>query len=558
MMGVETAAAQTARRRRLSGVALVLAVLVLGGGATTAAALVANRSQQQLATQEMDHYIDDLSDVITEQVNDYGDALTDLAAGISAQQFLSAGDFATMASSLDNRRLPGATGVGFVVAAADDEVAAVQAHWRSHGATGLTLVAAGTGVEHKFVIFSHSFTATGGSPGRDLSQVQQTEDVLRISRETGAFTIGHPLVLYRDRNLPSAQQQLSFTLGVPVQSRSGSAAAWVVMGVRGRDFLNQTVGRQAAGAIRMDLIDPAVGSDALIAQVSGGKLMPDRSLERTRTLALGHHTWQLRLRPTTGLLSVTDRWATRLAIAVGAAFTLLLATLVAVLVSGRNRAMDRVDEATAALREDIRRREAVEAELQRLALHDPLTGLANRVLFYERVGHALTTHARAGETFAVLFIDLDGFKQVNDRFGHSAGDAVLRTVADRLSGCLRDSDTVARFGGDEFAVVVERLAAPGDVQITAERIVTAVGRPIEVGSNQTRVTASVGIALNHPGDSADDILREADLAMYTAKTTGKSRHVLAGRQRLSDPADSIEARAASSRATGTRNGEQDT
>jgi diguanylate cyclase (GGDEF)-like protein len=328
--------------------------------------------------------------------------------------------------------------------------------------------------------------------------------------------------------------------------------------VRGRDFLSQTVGRQAADAIRMELIDPAVGSDALIAQVSGGDLMPDRSLERVRTLALGHHTWQLRLRPTTGLLSVTDRWATRLAIAVGAAFTLLLATLVAVLVGGRNRAMDRVDEATAALREDIRRRKAVESELQRLALHDPLTGLANRVLFYERVGHALSTHARAGETFAVLFIDLDGFKQVNDQLGHSAGDAVLRTVADRLRDCLRDSDTVARFGGDEFAVVVERLAEPGDVQITAERIVAAVSRPIEVGPNQTRVTASVGIALNHPGDSADDILREADLAMYTAKTTGKSRHVLASRQRLSDPADSIAARAASSRATGTRNGEQDT
>jgi diguanylate cyclase (GGDEF)-like protein len=293
--------------------------------------------------------------------------------------------------------------------------------------------------------------------------------------------------------------------------------------------------------------------------VSGGTLMRDRGLERNRTLALGHHTWQLRLRPTTGLLSVTDRWATRLAIAAGAAFTLLLATLVTVLVGGRNRAMDRVDEATAALREDIRRREAVEAELQRLALHDPLTGLANRVLFYERVGHALSTHARGGETFAVLFIDLDGFKQVNDELGHSAGDVVLRTVADRLRDCLRDSDTVARFGGDEFAVVVERLAASRDVEIMADRIVAAVGRPIDIGPHQTRVTASIGIKLNHPGDSANDILREADLAMYTAKTTGKDRHVLAeGGQRLSEPADSTVARAASSRATGTRKGEQDT
>ena len=103
-----TAAPVMARRRRLSGVALVLAVLVLGGGATTAAALTASRSQQRLAAQEMDHYVDDVSTGITEQVSDYSDALTDLAVGVSAQQFLSAADFATLSSSLDNRRLPGA------------------------------------------------------------------------------------------------------------------------------------------------------------------------------------------------------------------------------------------------------------------------------------------------------------------------------------------------------------------------------------------------------------------------------------------------------------------
>jgi len=164
-----------------------------------------------------------------------------------------------------------------------------------------------------------------------------------------------------------------------------------------------------------------------------------------------------------------------------------------------------------------------------LAFSDQLTGLANRGLFYDRVGHALATHAREGSTFAVFFLDLDGFKQVNDKFGHSAGDLVLRVVADRLRSCLRDSDTVARFGGDEFAVIAERLADPDDVHFTAERIVRSVREPIEVGGGrEAGVTASVGIALNRPGDTADDILREADLAMYTAKTTGKSRHVLAG------------------------------
>jgi diguanylate cyclase (GGDEF)-like protein len=213
----------------------------------------------------------------------------------------------------------------------------------------------------------------------------------------------------------------------------------------------------------------------------------------------------------------------------GAVFTALLTALVGVLAGGRARAMDRVDAATAALRQDIERRQALEKELQRLAFHDPLTGLANRSLFYDRVTQAMRSHSRSSEeTFAVFFIDLDGFKLVNDELGHSAGDIVLCEVADRLRACLRDSDTVARFGGDEFAVILERLAVPDDVHITAERIVQAVQQPIDVGRREARVTASVGIALNRAGDTADDILREADLAMYTAKTTGKCRHVLAG------------------------------
>jgi diguanylate cyclase (GGDEF)-like protein/PAS domain S-box-containing protein len=173
-------------------------------------------------------------------------------------------------------------------------------------------------------------------------------------------------------------------------------------------------------------------------------------------------------------------------------------------------------------------RKQAERNLQFVASHDALTGLFNRSMFSQRLQQALAQAHRHERRLAVLFIDLDGFKLVNDEFGHSAGDTVLRTVGERLLTCLRDSDTVARFGGDEFAVVVERLGEPDDVHLTAQRIVEAVQVPIELGGNRSAaVTASVGIALNREGYSADDILREADLAMYTAKSTGKSRHVLA-------------------------------
>jgi diguanylate cyclase (GGDEF)-like protein len=512
---------------------MVLIVPILGILATTGAVRSVSRGQQRLSTQAMDHYIADISEVIVDQVSHYGDALTDLAAGISSQDRFTNTDFNAMTAALNPVRLPGASGVAFVVPASDEQIPDTEAYWRSRGAVGLSLYKTGADVRHKFVIFSRSFTGSAQNPGRDLSAQPETEDALRIARETGAFTLSRAHVLLRDRILPPDQQQMSFTLAVPVYGRPGTARAgivlgWVTMGVRGGDFLTQVLHSESQGAIKLSLNDPAVSDSTVIAAVTAGTAMRAPGLNRSRILVVGHHDWRLTVRPTTNLLSVTDRRSTDLTLLTGAVFTALLTALVGVLAGGRARAMDRVDDATAALRQDIERRQALEKELQRLAFHDPLTGLANRSLFYDRVTQAMRSHSRSDESFAVFFIDLDGFKQVNDELGHSAGDIVLCEVANRLRACLRDSDTVARFGGDEFAVILERLAVPDDVHITAERIVQAVQRPIDVGRREARVTASVGIALNRAGDTADDILREADLAMYTAKTTGKCRHVLAG------------------------------
>jgi diguanylate cyclase (GGDEF)-like protein len=512
---------------------MVLVVPIVGIMATTGAVRAVSHGQQGLATQAMDHYIADISEFIVDQVSHYGDALTDLAAGISSQDRFTNTDFNAMTAALNPVRLSGASGIGFIVPASDEQIPETEAYWRSRGATGLRLNKTGADIQHKFVVFSRSFTGSAQSPGRDVSGQPEIEDTLRIARETGAFTLSRAHVLLRDRILPPDQQQMSFTLAVPVYgrpgtARSGTVLGWVTMGVRGGDFLTQVLHTQSQGAIQLSLDDPAVGDSTVIAAVTAGTAMREHGLSRSRTLVVGQHDWRLTVRPTTTLLSVTDRRSTDLTLLTGALFTALLTTLAGVLAGGRARAMDRVDEATAALRKDIERREALEKELHRLAFHDQLTGLANRSLFYDRVGQSMRSHGRGDESFAVFFIDLDGFKQVNDELGHSAGDIVLRAVADRLRTCLRDSDTVARFGGDEFAVILERLAGTVDVHATAERIVEAVRQPIDVGRCEARVTASVGVALNRAGDTADDILREADLAMYTAKTTGKSRHVLAG------------------------------
>jgi diguanylate cyclase (GGDEF)-like protein len=524
-IGVKSAVAGTARRRQLSGAALVLAVVLVGAVASIGASAAVDRGQKRLSTQAMDTYIGDLSDAINDEVEHYGDALADVVAGIDTHPDLTSAQFAGLIAHLSPKRLPGVSGVAFVVPAFDEELSSVQATWRSRGATGLSLYRTGAGVEHDYTIFGRSFTELPFASGRDLAQIPQNADALRIARDTGAFTMSRAHVLARERALGLNEQQMSFTLTMPVFGATTSAGArhlrgWIIMGVHGGEFLNETLRNQSRGAIQVRLADPG-GVGTVIAQVTAGTRMTDRSLYRSRLLLVGQHTWDLDLWPTDSLLSANDRWGGTLTMIGGLFITILLATLVGLLAGGRSRAMAERDEYVLELQKD-------KLELERLAFHDHLTGLANRGLFYDRVGQALKSHTRTGESFAVFFIDLDGFKQVNDELGHRAGDMVLCEVADRLRDCLRDSDTVARFGGDEFAVITERLAGPEDVHITAGRIVAAVQQPIDVGRQEALVTASVGIALNRPGDSADDILREADVAMYTAKTTGKCRHVLAG------------------------------
>jgi diguanylate cyclase (GGDEF)-like protein len=154
---------------------------------------------------------------------------------------------------------------------------------------------------------------------------------------------------------------------------------------------------------------------------------------------------------------------------------------------------------------------------------DSLTSLANRALITDRIQHALARGARDGQTDAVLFMDLDGFKTINDSLGHGAGDELLIAVADRLRTCLRGSDTAARLGGDEFAILLEDTDERG-AGLAAERVLNSLRAPFVLQGKEVFVTASIGIAANSTGrEDADELLRNADAAMYVAKSNGKAR-----------------------------------
>ena len=176
---------------------------------------------------------------------------------------------------------------------------------------------------------------------------------------------------------------------------------------------------------------------------------------------------------------------------------------------------------------DVRDRKTLERRLVHQAFHDPLTGLPNRALFLDRLEHARARSMRDGGTQAVLFLDVDRFKVINDSLGHRTGDQVLQTVASRLVGVLRPSDTVARFGGDEFTVLLEQVADAAEAAQTAERILRALQLPMEAAERDVVITASIGIAIAEPGNAPGDLLAAADIAMYQAKSRGKNRYVIA-------------------------------
>jgi len=167
---------------------------------------------------------------------------------------------------------------------------------------------------------------------------------------------------------------------------------------------------------------------------------------------------------------------------------------------------------------DITREREAEQQLRQLALYDPMTGLANRAFFHERLRHAIKLRHDEGRATGLLYIDLDNFKGINDRWGHDLGDEVLKEIGRRIEMSVRPGDTAARLGGDEFAVVLTEPVAPEDAVGVAERLLSEIGRPLESGAAPLYTSASIGIAF---GSDDQTLLREADIAMYRAKAQGR-------------------------------------
>ena len=200
----------------------------------------------------------------------------------------------------------------------------------------------------------------------------------------------------------------------------------------------------------------------------------------------------------------------------GTAFPVEIRVSLLVEVGGRRLALS--------IARDITERKAHEERLARRAYHDPLTGLPNHALLMDRLEHAVARARRRGTSLTVLFLDLDGFKAVNDALGHECGDRLLEEVGRRLDLSVRSSDTVARLGGDEFVVLLEEIGDEGEAALAADRIKKGLEAPFEIGRRELPLTASIGVAVGpSAGGGPLGLLRDADLAMYRAKERGKNR-----------------------------------
>lgn len=180
---------------------------------------------------------------------------------------------------------------------------------------------------------------------------------------------------------------------------------------------------------------------------------------------------------------------------------------------------------------DITKQKTFEKSLQHLAYSDGLTGLPNRFAFEQQLQYIIKVSKRQGNMFAVFFMDLDYFKEVNDTLGHDAGDIVLQETAHRLQACIREEDTNARFGGDEYGLIIIELKNKEQAKTVAEKIINSIAKPFKVKNKDCKIGISIGISFYpHDAKNMDDLLKKADKAMYKAKESGRNQYILSSRK----------------------------
>lgn len=356
--------------------------------------------------------------------------------------------------------------------------------------------------------------------GLDVQVLPATARAAKAAMQTGLAHVTEGIRLVQE----SGEQRGVVMYHAAFDSRESSAAPGRVLGVvsavfRMDDVLHAALGELNADYLTVCLLDPAAPAHNQRLTGHAGcssELATQVRFFSSSSVQFGERTWLFQVAAGPRFESHERGWIAWSTLTVSLLAVTLLGVFLIVQTGYARRTEQMVVERTRELAHS-------NADLQKLAMYDPLTGLANRLHWTEEVRKALDASRRHGDKMAVLFVDLDHFKNVNDSLGHSVGDLLLKAVAERLKACLRAHDVMARQGGDEFVVMMCRLRHKGDATLVATKMIEQLTEPFNLNGHSVRASASVGVVLYEGGDTdVETLLRHADLAMYRAKASGRN------------------------------------
>lgn len=507
------------KERRLFSISELLPWLVLLVALTATYKLwqEASRENERSLQTEFDYLVQDTNQRLQLRMLTYEQILRGAAGLFFASAEVSREEFNAYYESLQlGKNYPGVQGIGFAALVPASEREAHIESMRAQGFPNYVIYpAAGDREFSTSIIYLEPFSGRNlRAFGFDMYSNPTRREAMDSARDSGEPAISGKVTLVQEVGQDVQAGFLMYlpvyrpgTLNRTVEERRDNLMGWVYAPFRMRDLMmNFNAGQYVD--IDVAIYDGLEADDASLLYEGRQHALARKnasSFVQTQSIQIANRGWTvIAAAPPTFGQEVNNTRAT-IMLKAGVGVSLLLTLLTWLLVDERARAWRAADHA------------------YRLALYDPLTQLPNRKLFHDRLHHALAQAKREQERLAVMFIDLDRFKPVNDNFGHEVGDLLLVQVAERLSGCVRESDTVARLGGDEFVVLLAGSETEGGERIVADKILEALSEDFHVAGHQLRLSSSIGVAF-YPDHGNDEmqLLRHADIAMYHAKQEGRN------------------------------------
>ncbi|WP_019143322.1 CHASE domain-containing protein [Noviherbaspirillum massiliense] len=476
----------------------------------------ARQNAEQALLAEFDSRVRELNGLIYERMQTYEQVLRGAVGFFSGSRTVDAGEFGAYVGALKlGEYYPGIQGIGFGKFITSAQKEKLVLAMRREGFPDYTITPAGERAVYAPVSYIQPFSARNQRAiGHDMYSDPESREAMDLARDTGEAAITNKLTLRQENG---ADVQPGFLMFLPVyrndlphdtiEARRANLLGWVYAPFRMNDLMLALHGEPRRD-LDIEIYDRANLTDAArmydtITEVDAPRAKT--KLRRQDLIDVASHRW---LVVTAAQPAFEQQWGggdrAALILRGGISISLLLALLVWVFLDDRARAIEAANQA------------------MQLALYDTLTGLPNRKLISERLTQVLALARRDQTQAALLFIDLDKFKPVNDEYGHAIGDLLLKEVGSRLQRCMRASDTAARLGGDEFVALLPEIEGRHGAEVAAEKILHALTTPFHIAGHTLDIAGSIGIAL-YPEHGADQaaLIKSADQAMYAAKHAGR-------------------------------------